>query len=363
MASQPLPTPSDGSLSPSAITTSPPSLLAGETSHTSSTLPSSHSQADPALPTPSGSPTLLSWSHGTRISNNVPKIPSTITGNPLQDKAFPEACNMIQTTLNVDAVYLVQATSNRSMFMPTSPNAYNYWDPAARRKGSIGVVRTQDLDNIPNTVFKCLASSRKTSEMLKRPLMDEKVHQVRRQGSSWVCTDEGCRPHRLGDSLVNAIEPTWDRDIPAIKEMLGYVRQEIPVPTHLSGQDELFSCSQGSDVIESDWFGSSTNVDAFKDPSKRKLLCHTFQGTLPLLMTGATTPYKSCAIVPILGPPVANPIIPSDDQPWAYFVILSASQTKLFSFHERIYLKNFGSCLITEVMKRRVEAADEAKGT
>src|SRR5690606_17172833 len=117
------------------------------------------------------------------------------------------------------------------------------------------------------------------------------------------------------------------------------------------------------EVIENDWFGTTTPLSALKDHSRRRLLCHTFQGTLPSLSTGTNTPYHSCEIVPISGPNVTQGSAPTDGEPWAYFVIFTASRTKQFTFHERIYLKNFGSCLVTEVMKRRVEAADKAKGT
>lgn len=319
---------------------------------------------EPVFPTPSGSPTLLSCALGPNPSN--PSSTVTASGNPLQDRAFPAACVMIQATLNVDAVYLVQAADNQSVIPPSGSSiVWNYLDAAGRRKGSVGVVSGgRTLDDQPNTAVICLASSKKNPEIHKRPVLDEKVQQAKRKGNSWVCTEEGCRPHRLGDQLLNAIEPAWERDMPIIKEMLGYVRQEIPVPTHLDGRNHLFSCSAGKDVIENDWFGTGApGIASFKDANRRKLLCHTFQGTVPSLVTGSGTPYQSCVIVPILGPPMANTLQPTtDDQPWAYFVILSSSRTKQFSFHERIYLKNFGSCLITEVLKRRVEAADKAKG-
>lgn len=321
---------------------------------------------EPVFPTPSGSPTLLSCALGPSPSSPASTATTAVSGNPLHDRAFPAACVLIQATLNVDAVYLVQAADNQSVIPPSGSSiVWNYLDAAGRRKGSVGVVSGgRTLDDQPNTAVICLASSKKNPEIHKRPVLDEKVQQAKRNGNSWVCTEEGCRPHRLGDSLLNAIEPAWERDMPVIKEMLGYVRREIPVPTHLDGRNRLFTCSAGKDVIEHDWFETGApGIASLKDASRRKLLCHTFQGTVPSLVAGSGTPYQSCVIVPILGPPMANSLQPStDDQPWAYFVILSSSRTKQFSFHERIYLKNFGSCLITEVLKRRVEAADKAKG-
>ncbi|KAF9546911.1 His Kinase A domain containing protein [Mortierella hygrophila] len=320
---------------------------------------------DPVFPTPSGSPTLLSRALGT-TTKSAPQATPTTRGNPLQDRAFPAACILIQATLNVDAVYLVQASSDQSVIPPSGSSVvWNYLDAAGRRKGSVGIVKGgQSLSDVPNTALVCLASSQKNTDIFSHPVLDEKVQHTKRQGSAWVCTDEGCRPHRLGDSLLNAIEPVWERDMPVIKEMLGYVRQETPAPPQMPGQNRLFSCSQGQDAIENDWFGASTSIPSLiKDSNRRRLLCHTFQGTIPRLSSASDTPYQSCVVVPILGPNMAHTQSSTDDEPWAYFVILSASHTKQFSFHERIYLKNFGSCMVTEVMKRRVEAADRAKGT
>ncbi|KAG0059422.1 His Kinase A domain containing protein [Linnemannia elongata] len=320
---------------------------------------------DPVFPTPSGSPTLLSRALGA-TTKSAPQTASTTSGNPLQDRAFPAACILIQATLNVDAVYLVQASSNQSIIPPSGSSVvWNYLDAAGRRKGSVGIVKGgHSLGDAPNTALVCLASSQKNTDIFSHPVLDEKVQHTKRQGSAWVCTDEGCRPHRLGDSLLNAIEPVWERDMPVIKEMLGYVRQETPVPPQMPGQARLFSYSQGQDAIENDWFGASTSIPSLiKDSNRRRLLCHTFQGTIPQLSSASNTPYQSCVVVPILGPNMAHNQSSTDDEPWAYFVILSASRTKQFSFHERIYLKNFGSCMVTEVMKRRVEAADRAKGT
>lgn len=320
---------------------------------------------DPVFPTPSGSPTLLSRALGTG-SKSTAQTPPATSGNPLQDRAFPAACILIQATLNVDAVYLVQASSDQSIIPPSGSSVvWNYLDAAGRRKGSVGIVKGgQALSDAPNTALVCLASSQKNTDIFSHPVLDEKVQHTKRQGSAWVCTDEGCRPHRLGDSLLNAIEPVWERDMPVIKEMLGYVRQEIPTPPQMPGQSRLFSYSQGQDAIENDWFGASTSIPSLiKESNRRRLLCHTFQGTIPQLSSASSTPYQSCVVVPILGPTMAHSQSSTEDEPWAYFVILSASHTKQFSFHERIYLKNFGSCMVTEVMKRRVEAADRAKGT
>ncbi|KAF9573726.1 His Kinase A domain containing protein [Mortierella alpina] len=316
---------------------------------------------EPVFPTPSGSPTLLSRAVGSS-TKSAPANARIVSGNPLQDKAFPDACMLIQATLNVDAVYLVQASSSQSAIPPSGSSiVWNYLDAAGRRKGSVGIVKGgQSLNDAPNTTLLCLASSQKSSETA--PVLDEKVHHTKRQGSSWVCADEGCRPHRLGESLLNAVEPVWERDLPVLKEMLGYVRQEIPTPQPQPGQTRLFTYSLGQDAFENDWSGNSASAPLFNNPSRRRLLCHTFQGTLPALSSGAHTPYHSCVIVPILGPTMAHNTLSTNDEPWAYFVILSASRTKQFTFHERIYLKNFGSCLVTEVMKRRVEAADKAKG-
>ncbi|KAF9103041.1 His Kinase A domain containing protein [Mortierella sp. GBA35] len=322
---------------------------------------------DPVFPTPSGSPTLLSRTLGASAKSAPQTPPAAASGNPLQDRAFPAACILIQATLNVDAVYLVQASSDQSIIPPSGSSVvWNYLDATGRRKGSVGIVKGgQTLGDTPNTALVCLASSQKNTDIFSHPVLDEKVQHTKRQGSAWVCTDEGCRPHRLGDSLLNAVEPVWERDMPIIKEMLGYVRQETPSPPQMPGQNRLFSYSQGQDVIENDWFGASTSIPSLiKESSRsRRLLCHTFQGTIPALSSASNTPYQSCVVVPILGPTMAQTQSSTDDEPWAYFVILSASHTKQFSFHERIYLKNFGSCMVTEVMKRRVEAADRAKGT
>ncbi|KAG0056148.1 His Kinase A domain containing protein [Gryganskiella cystojenkinii] len=355
--SQSFPSPADLSTSSSATLTTVSSELMDGPALISPPI-------EPVFPTPSGSPTLLSCTLGaSKTQTTTPKASFSSTGNPLQDRAFPAACTLIQATLNVDAVYLVQASANQSVIPPTGSSiVWNYLDAAGRRKGSVGVVKGGHvMDDIPNTTLVCLASSKKVPGGTGQPVLDDKLQHAKRDGASWVCTDEGCRPHRLGDALLDAVEPVWDRDQPVIREMLQYVRQETPAPTRRPGQHSLFVYSHGEDTFEDGWFGPAPQY--VKDPRKRKLLCHTFQGTLPDLSSGKHTPFQSGVIVPILGPitPTGNTI--TDEEPWAYFVILSSSRTKQFSFHERIYLKNFGSCLVTEVMKRRVETADKAKGT
>ncbi|KAF9117045.1 His Kinase A domain containing protein [Mortierella sp. AM989] len=321
------------------------------------------SPVEPIFPTPSGSPTLLSCAFSPSSNGVSEPIPVT-SGNPLKDKAFPAACIYIQATLNVDTVYLVQASANQTIIPPTGSSiVWNYLDAAGRPKGSVGVVKgAQIMNDTPNTALTCLASSKKDSGIYNRWVLDEKMQHARREGSAWICIDEGCRPHRLGDALINATEPVWDRDMPIIKEMLGYVRQEIPHPREIPGKGKLFIHSQDQEDTENDWFGANVAPSTLNGSRRRKLLCHTFQGTVQTLAAGAATPYQSSLIVPVMGPSSANNVT-TDYEPWAYFVILTASHTKQFSFHERVYLRNFGSCLVTEVMKRRVEAADKAKGT
>ncbi|KAG0014578.1 His Kinase A domain containing protein, partial [Entomortierella chlamydospora] len=318
---------------------------------------------EPVFPTPSGSPTLLSCAAGPS-SKEAPQPIPTNSGDPLKDEAFPAACILIQASLNVDAVYLVQASTSQSTIPPSGSSVvWNYLDAAGHSKGSVGIVNGgQVTSDLPDTSLTYLASSRKDPRVYTRPVLDEKFQCTKRQGSAWVCTEDGCRPHPIGDALLNAAEPVWERDMPVIKEILGYVRQELPAPPQTPGKESLFTYSRGQDAIENDWSGATIPPSVFNDPRRRGHLCHTFQGTLQTLAAGANTPYHTSLIVPILSPPSSNGLV-VDDEPWAYFVILSASNTKQFSFHERIYLKNFGSCLITEVKKRRVEAADKAKGT
>ncbi|KAF9427734.1 His Kinase A domain containing protein, partial [Entomortierella beljakovae] len=319
------------------------------------------SPADPFFPTPTGSPTLMASAFKAPASNSSDS-PSTNSGNPLHDKAFPAACISIQATLNVDAVYLVQASTDQRV-IPSSFTSviWNCLDEV-EHKGSVGVVKGGHMmGDRSSTLYSCLSSSKKDLQTHGHTILDEKFQHTKRQGNSWVCTDDGCRPHHLGDALLNATEPEWRRDLPIIKEMLGCVRQEDPNPQR-TGQGNLYSYTQVQDAIENDWFGATITQSILNAPHNRRLLCHTFQGTLSYLKAGGETPYHSAMIVPILGPSPPSDT-PTNSEPWAYFVVLSASKTKQFSFHERIYLKNFGSCLVTEVMKRRVEAADKAKGT
>ncbi|KAF9974635.1 His Kinase A domain containing protein [Actinomortierella ambigua] len=282
-------------------------------------------------------------------------------------QAFPSACLSIQATLDVDAVYLVQASSRNHPVMPSSGPfvVWNYLESTGRQKGSVGVVSGgQPVEGAPELHLVCLASSRKDSPVYRQPILDDLAQRAKRDGDGWVCNEEGCRPHRLGDHILQAIEPSWERDMPLMKEMLSYVRQEAPCPRQPNG-NYLFSCTQGSDAMDGEWFFGSGHHGSNAPPKEghcQKLLCHTFEGTLPQLANGTKTPFESSIIVPILGPPSGNPSSGLDAQPWAYFVIMSSSKTKQFSVHERIYLKNFGSCLITEVLKRRVEAADKSKG-
>ncbi|KAG0243971.1 His Kinase A domain containing protein [Actinomortierella wolfii] len=318
------------------------------------------------FPTPSGSPAPRCC--GGRHSSTTNTVRSQTRGtsqtnNPLLDKAFPSACLSIQATLDVDAVYLVQASSTNHPVMPSAGPSivWNYLE-SGRQKGSVGVVSGgQPAEDAPDMHLIYLASSRKDSPVYRQPILDDLAQRAKRDGNGWVCDEEGCRPHRLGDHILQAIEPSWERDMPLMKEMLSYVRQEAPCPRQHDGR--LFSCTQGSDSMDGEWiFGACDPSIAPRGDQCQKLLCHTFEGTLPRLVNGAKTPYKSSIVVPILGPPSAASSTGSDIQPWAYFIIMSSSKTKQFSVHERIYLKNFGSCLITEVLKRRVEAADKSKG-
>ncbi|KAF9967953.1 His Kinase A domain containing protein [Mortierella alpina] len=325
-------------------------------------LPFNTSPPDPALPTPNGSPTFLSSKLAAISEEDEPLKQRAGFKDSLHDEAFPSACSMIRMTLNVDAVYLVQVESNRT-FIPLSGSdvVWNYMGPGSARRASAGTV-ADDMDGHeqkpPGLVLSCLASSQDMQGPAAQSIFDQATKQAKRDGDSWVCTDEGCRPHRLGEVLSNAVEPEWGRDLPVIKEMVGYVREEQQAPQGTSGP--LYTCCQS----ESDWFNPSPDATngTNKDTMRRSHLCHTFQGTLAELSAGATSPYRSCVVMPVHGAP-ASDMCPKDDaEPWAYFVVLSSSRTKQFTLHERIYLKNFGSCLITEVLKRRVEAADKAKG-
>lgn len=313
---------------------------------------------DPALPTPTSSPTLRSASLDTNAAHESQGVQ---TRDRLEDVAFPSACTMIQASMNVDAVYLVQTTTSRiSIPLSRSSTSWDKLGTGERSKGSVGTLGGGELLNPPKLKLKCLASSQRPPNSNIDSHLDGLTHQVRRQGNSWICTDAECRPHRLGDELLGAIDPDWDRDHHIILEMLSYVRQETPVPTRDPGQSPLIIYSQASE--EEDIDESSSNPSSHGIRSKR-LICHTFQGTLPDLSGGPNSPFRSCVVMPIRGASPASRTPAQDEEPWAYFIVLSSSRTKQFSIQERIYLKNFGSCLVTEVLKRRVEAADKAKGT
>ncbi|KAF9573600.1 His Kinase A domain containing protein [Mortierella alpina] len=337
-------------------------VITGSMSNDPVILPFNTPSPDPALPTPNGSPTFLSSKLATISDKEEPSKQRVSPKDRLHDEAFPSACGMIRMTLNVDAVYLVQVESNQT-FIPLSGSdvVWNYLGPASARRASVGTARGDNdgpLQAPPGLVLSCLASSQNVQGPAARSIFDQATKQAKREGNSWICTDEGCRPHRLGDVLSSAVEPDWGRDLPVIKEMVGYVRQEHQAPQGTSGP--LYTCCQS----ESDWFNPSPHATnaMHKDTMRRSHLCHTFQGTLAELSAGAASPYKSGVVMPVHGAP-ASDLSPKDDaEPWAYFVVLSSSRTKQFTLHERIYLKNFGSCLITEVLKRRVEAADKAKG-
>ncbi|KAF9988569.1 His Kinase A domain containing protein [Mortierella antarctica] len=348
-----------------AIPATPPDaapVLTGSMSNDPVILPFNTSLPDPALPTPNGSPTFQSSKLAAISETDEPMKQRLGPKDSLHDEAFPSACSMIRMTLNVDAVYLVQVESNQS-FIPLSGSdvVWNYLGPGSARRAPVGTASGDNDGHIqtsPDLVLSCLASSQNMQEPSARSIFDQATKQAKREGNSWICTDEGCRPHRLGDVLSSAVEPEWGRDLPVIKEMVGYVRQEHQAPQGTSGP--LYTCCKS----ESDWFNPSSDTTnaTHKDTMRRSHLCHTFQDTLSALSAGATSPYKSCVVMPVHGAPASDMSPKDDSEPWAYFVVLSSSRTKQFTLHERIYLKNFGSCLITEVLKRRVEAADKAKG-
>lgn len=317
------------------------------------------------LPTPSSSPTfpskeLKANGRATQVQSiNGSEQENPSTGDHLRDKAFLSACNMIQATLGADAVYLVQAGPNKS-FLPQAGSgvSWNLWSSKLPTHGAVGTVGgIEPIVDHPGLALECLALS-------SRQLIDEPIHNTRREGTSWVCAEAGCRPHRIRDFQKDMAEPVWERDLPVISEAMCYVRQLKSAPERLPGQCPLYTCCPGSE--ENNWFEStrlssrsSARVDDFVRPG---LLCHTFQGTLPEFEAGSSSPYRSCVIMPIRCASSADYTRVRDDEPWAYFVILTSSPTKQFLPHERIYLKNFGSCLVTEVMKRGIEAADKAKG-
>lgn len=317
------------------------------------------------LPTPSGSPTFPSKdSKANGRASQLQTIngsaqENSSTGDHLLDKAFPSACNMIQATLGADAVYLVQAGPIKS-FLPQEGSgvSWNLWSSKMPTQGAVGTVGgTESIVDHPGLALECLALS-------SRQLIGEPVRNTQRQGTSWVCAEAGCRPHRIRDFQQEIAEPVWERDLPVISEAMFYVRQLKSAPERQPGQCPLYTCCPGSE--ENNWFESahtSSRASVRVDDSVRPgLLCHTFQGTLPEFEAGSSSPYRSCVIMPIRCASSTDYTRVRDDEPWAYFVILTSSPTKQFLPHERIYLKNFGSCLVTEVMKRRIEAADKAKG-
>ncbi|KAG0224320.1 His Kinase A domain containing protein [Mortierella sp. GBA43] len=323
---------------------------------------------DPALPTPTSSPTLLST--GLDSTLTAQDTTTTTTGllppdavDRLEDVAFPSACGMIQASMNVDVVYLVQAsTSKTSIPLSRSTNSWGKLGTSERSKGSVGTLGGGELLTPPKLTLKCLATSQRPANANSDPTLHEQ-NQARRQGNSWICTDQECRPHRLGDELLGAIEPDWERDHAMVMEMLGYVRQETRVPSRAPGQSPLFTYSKASEEEDMDEPSSTSSSSHPAGIRSKRLLCHTFQGTISDLTTGANSPFRSSVVMPIRGASPASRTPAQDEEPWAYFVVLSSSRTKQFSIQERIYLKNFGSCLVTEVLKRRVEAADKAKGT
>ncbi|KAF9910322.1 His Kinase A domain containing protein [Linnemannia zychae] len=318
------------------------------------------------LLTPNCSPTFQKEWKASDRSTHLGNIRGTVreksvTGDRLRDKAFPSACNMIQETLGADAVYLVQVEPNKS-FLPQAGSgvSWNLWNSTTQtKKGAVGIVSSAEPSmDFPGLALECLASS--------VPLViDEPVRNARRQGTTWVCAEAGCRPHRIRDFRQDMAEPDWERDLPVISEAVCYVRQLKSAPARQSGDCPLYTCCPGSE--ENNWFEptrspgcpSSTPAD---DSAHSGLLCHTFQGTLPAFEIGSDCPYKSCVVMPIRGASSADHTGLKADEPWAYIVVLTSSVTKQFLQHERIYLRNFGSCLFTEVMKQKIEAADEAKG-
>ncbi|KAG0067629.1 His Kinase A domain containing protein [Linnemannia elongata] len=317
------------------------------------------------FPTPSGSPTfpskeLKANGRTTQLQCiNGSAQENSPTGDRLRDKAFPSACNMIQATLGADAVYLVQAGPNRS-FLPQSGSevSWNLWSSKTPTNGAVGTVGgAESLMDHPGLALECLASS-------SPQLIDKPVRNARRQGTAWVCAEAGCRPHRIRDFQQEMADPVWERDLPVISEAMCYVRQLKSAPERQPEQCPLYTFSPESE--ENNWFestrSSSRSSARLGGSVCPGLLCHTFQGTLPEFEAGSSSPYRSCVIMPIRCASSADYTRVKDDEPWAYFVVLSSSPTKQFLPHERIYLKNFGSCLVTEVTKRRIEAADKAKG-
>ncbi|KAF9435868.1 His Kinase A domain containing protein [Entomortierella beljakovae] len=316
---------------------------------------------EPVLPTPTGSPTLLSVPLTPKPTQKLSVQTNEVYKDRLIDEAFPSACGMIQATMNIDAVYLVQTSFSRPLIPVGESNiVWNYLGAEDRTSGSTGTVGSgETLYDKSAWNLDCLASSEKPAGTVSSTPIIEHTHKTHNNGRSWLCTDEGCRPHRLGEFRPEAIKPHWERDMPIISEIIRYVRQEKPLPPTCPGKSPLFTCYQN---IDEGLPESSTEYPALKSIIRKSFLCHTFQGTLHDLPAAQNSLYKSCVVMPIHGASTMSHSTIENEEPWAYFVALTSSHTKQFSVHERIYLRNFGSCLITEVLKRHVEAADKAKG-
>ncbi|KAF9992970.1 His Kinase A domain containing protein [Entomortierella chlamydospora] len=311
------------------------------------------------LPTPTGSPTLLSATFDSYPSRKSMENTDRIYHDRLQDEAFPSACNMIQETMNVDAVYLVQISFDKSSTPFNRSNvSWNYLGAEDRTRGFTGSVGIGESTQDPlGWSLACLGYSRKSWGNNGPPMSDEPTRGVRQEGKYRICAVEGCRPHRVGELRRDVVGPLWSRDMPLLSEILSCVRRPSP-----SGKCSLYTCYNNFD--DNDLFLPSVKCPTSKPARRRRkaMLCHAFQGTLQELSAGHTSPYKSCVVMPIHGPSSSSRATNEIGEPWAYFVVLTSSHTKQFSVHERIYLKNFGSCLIAEVLKRRVETADKAKG-
>ncbi|KAK3845133.1 MAG: hypothetical protein J3R72DRAFT_364949 [Linnemannia gamsii] len=197
-------------------------------------------------------------------------------------------------------------------------------------------------------------------------------NRMMRDVTRWVrgCLDFGAPESPVGDS------PATEDTRPRGAHPLDPVQLPLPTPSDLSASsgtlnmtdgpalisppiDPVFPTPSGSPTLLSRSLGATPKSRYWgtydrRHPPRRHYLVKTDCSAIRKVRT----PSKTIGLAPLLV------FLPStDDEPWAYFIILSASHTKQFSFHERIYLKNFGSCMVTEVMKRRVEAADRAKGT
>ncbi|KAF9922152.1 His Kinase A domain containing protein [Linnemannia zychae] len=317
------------------------------------------------LPTPDGSPIFSvkemdSCDAKSTLNSTIGHSQNEIvsTGDLLRDKAFRSACNMIQVTLGVDAVYLIQAGPNKSYISQSESGVtWNLWSSKTRSKGAVGTAGgVKPFEGHPDLMLVCLASNSRQS-------IDDPIRNARRQGESWVCAEGGCRPHRIRDFTQRRVGPDWERDVPVITEALCYVRRLKSAPTQQSGESSMYTCCSESE--DNEWFEpaqtpSCRQADSSSCPGS---LCHIFQGTLQQFEAGSNTPYRSCMVLPIRGASPRESTRGGIDDPWAYFVVLTSSPTKQFLPHEQIYLKNFGSCLATEVTKQRIQAADKAKGT